>query len=34
MNVLSKVPMTALVIMVYDRHLPNGMSNIYYLPIL
>ena len=29
MNVLSKVPMTALVIMVYDRHLPNGMFNIY-----
>lgn len=29
MNVLSKVPMTALVIMVYDRHPPNGMFNIY-----
>lgn len=29
MNVLSKVPLTALVIMVSDRDMPNGMFNIY-----
>lgn len=29
MSVLSKVPTTALVIMVYDRHLPHGMFNTY-----
>lgn len=29
MNVPFKVPVTALVIMVYDRHPPNGMFNLY-----